>query len=234
MNLLKHVIWAMIGVITLSPTFVASTAPVAGSETAARGVDGVKITMLPVDVKYRTFDPRRPPPEMPQLKPSESALCAAEFLSSASVSGQAVQAGGASARLTVGRVEMTLQLHITIWLPPNPPSKLVEHEEGHRQIAQYFYESGDAIAKRVARPYIGKVIQLNGRDVREALTLALNKTGEEIMKAYKNQIPVERAEMRFDAITDHGRKAIPVPNAVAQAIRETVSASSPTTAPAAN
>lgn len=190
-------------------------------ESAGAAAEAVNITKMPVVVQYRTFDPRRPPPEMPSLKPPESALCAAEFLSSASVSGQAVQAGATHAKLTINRVEMTLQLKITIWLPPNPPQTIVEHEEGHRQIAEYFYAHADAIAKRLAQPYIGKVIEISGRDVRKALTAALNKTGENLTDAYNKHMPVERAEARFDAITDHSRNDIPVPAAVAQVIRET-------------
>jgi hypothetical protein len=186
----------------------------------AEGADTVQITKLPVEVKYRTFDPRRPPSDMPKLQPREAALCAAEFLSSASVSGQAAQTDPMHAKLTINRVEMTLQLNITIWLPPNPPRIIVEHEEGHRQIAEYFYDSADLIAKGLAQPYIGKVIELSGPDVRKALTVALNKTGEAITEAYKKQMPVDLAEVRYDAITDHGRNDVPVATAVAQAIGE--------------
>jgi hypothetical protein len=168
---------------------------------------------------------------MPTLKPPEAALCVANFLSSASVSGQAASTDATRAKLTINRIDVTLQLNITIWLPPNPPRKIVEHEEGHRQIAEYFYESADLIAKRLAQPYIGKVIELSGPDVRKALTAALNKTGEEITEAYKKQMPVERAEVRYDAITDHGRNDVPVATAVAQAIRETAVTSPQPTAP---
>ena len=234
MNPLKPLICAVIGGITLSATVIAAAAPLAGmNQSAEPAVDGVKITKMPVDVQHRTFDARRPPPEMPRLKPPEAALCAAEFLSSASVSGQAVQTDAMRAKLTINRVEVTVHLNITVWLPPNPPRRIVEHEEGHRQIAEYFYDNADVIAKRLAEPYIGKVIEISGSDVRNALAAVLNETGEEITEAYKSQIPVERAEVRYDAITDHGRNDIPVPVAVAQAIRETALASSQPTSPAA-
>ena len=221
--------WGVIGGIALSATFI-------GAEVTRALIDesagAVKITKMPVTVKYRTFDPHRPPPEMPRLKPPESALCVAEFLASASVSGQAVQTDATRAKLTINRVDVTLQLNITIWLPPNPPQMVVKHEEGHRQIAEYFYEKADAIVKRVAQPYIGKLIDISGPDVRKMLTLALNRIGEDITEAYKNQMPVEQAEVRYDTITDHSRNNIPVPEAVAQAIHETLASFDPTRLPA--
>ena len=222
----------------LMPTMIVGIALLAlliGEEAAwartAESAETVNITKTPVNVKYHTFDPRRPPSEMPRLKPPEAALCVANFLSSASVSGQAASTDATRAKLTINRIDVTLQLNITIWLPPNPPRKIVEHEEGHRQIAEYFYNSADLIAKRLAQSYIGKVIELSGRDVRKALTLALNKIGEDITEAYKKQMPVERAEVRYDAITDHGRNDVPVATAVAQSIRETAVASPQPTAP---
>jgi hypothetical protein len=173
-------------------------------------------------VQHRTFDSRRPPREMPQLKPPEAAVCASDFLSDAGVGGHAVQTDATHAKLIIDRVEVTLQLNITIWLPQNPARTVVEHEEGHRQIAEYFYKNADAIAKRLAQPYRGKTIEISGRDLRKAASVALNKAGTEITEAYNKEMPVELTESRYDAITNHSLKDIPVPDAVAQAIRETV------------
>ena len=95
------------------------------------------------------------------------------------------------------------------------------HEEGHRQIAEYFYKNADAIARRVAEPYLGKTLDISGRDLRKAVNVAVDKIGGEITDAYNKEMQVELTEARYDAITDHSRKDIPVPDAVAQAIRET-------------
>jgi len=192
----------------------------------------VKVTKMPADVQHRTFDPRRPPREMPELKPPENAVCASDFLSNANVGAQGVQIDATHAKLTVNLIEVTLQLNITIWLPPNPPQTVVEHEEGHRQIAEYFYKNADAIVKRVAEPYLGKTLDISGRDLRKAASVAVDKIGGEITDAYNKEMQVELTEARYDAITDHSRKDIPVPEAVAQAIQETAPASFRPTAPA--
>jgi hypothetical protein len=169
---------------------------------------------------------------MPELKPPENAVCASDFLSNANVGAQGVQIDATHAKLTVNLIEVTLQLNITIWLPVNPPQTVVEHEEGHRQIAEYFYKNADAIARRVAEPYLGKTLDISGRDLRKAASVAVDKIGGEITDAYNKEMQVELTEARYDAITDHSRKDIPVPDAIAQAIRETAPASIQPTAPA--
>src|SRR5207247_6873077 len=191
----------------------------------------VKVTKMPADVQHRTFDPRRPPREMPELKPPENAVCASDFLSNANVGAQGVQIDATHAKLTVNLIEVTLQLNVTIWLPANPIKTVVEHEEGHRQIAEYFYKKADVIAKRVAEPYLGKTLDISGLDLRKAANVAVNKIGGEITDAYNKEMQVELTEARYDAITEHSRKDIPVPDAVAQAIRETAPASFQPTAP---
>jgi len=224
----------VMGGIAMSMLLIAVAGPVAHVDllTAAGAPTTVKVTKKPADVQHRTFDPRRPPREMPELKPPENAVCASDFLSNANVGAQGVQIDATHAKLTVNLIEVTLQLNITIWLPVNPPKTVVEHEEGHRQIAEYFYKNADAIARRVAEPYLGKTLEISGRDLRKAASVAVDKIGGEITDAYNKEMQVELTESRYDAITDHSRKDIPVPDAVAQAIRETAPASFQPTAPA--
>ena len=229
---MKTSLRAVVGSVALSVLLIAVAAPLAFVDKPAAAADGVKITKKPVHVERRTFDPRRPPRDMPQLKPPENAVCASDFLSNANVGAQGVQIDATHANLTVNLIEVTLQLNITIWLPQNPPKTVVEHEEGHRQIAEYFYKNADAIAKRVAEPYLGKTLAISGQDLRKAASVAVDKIGGEITDAYNKEMPVELTEARYDAITEHSRKDIPVPDAVAQAIRETTPASTQQTAPA--
>lgn len=220
---MKHALRASIGGIALSAVvLVAVATPLA---PAAQQASLVKVTKMPVTVQHRTFDPRRPPREMPELTPPENAVCASDFLSNASVGGEAVQIDATHATLTINRVEVTLQLNVTIWVPHDPPKTVVEHEEGHRQIAEHFYKNADAVAKRVAEPYLGKKVEISGRDLRKAMSMVLGKFSEDITEAYNKQMPVELTEARYDAITEHSRNDIPVPDAIAQAIRETAPAS---------
>jgi hypothetical protein len=186
----------------------------------------VEIVKMPAQVGTRYFDPKRPPRDRPPLSGPEEAVCAGDFLSDASVGAQAVQTDATHAKATINRIKVTLQLDMTIWLPNNPQKWTVEHEEGHRQISEYYYRNAEVIARRVAEPYIGKTFEISGPDLRRALSAAVGKIAEEITSEYNRQMPVETTQERYDTITEHSRKDIPVPDAVAQALKETYPAQS--------
>lgn len=186
----------------------------------------VEIVKMPAQVGTRYFDPKRPPRDRPPLSGPEEAVCAGDFLSDASVGAQAVRTDATHAKATINRVKVTLQLDMTIWLPNNPQKWTVEHEEGHRQISEYYYRNAEVVARRVAEPYIGKTVEISGKDLRKALSAAVRKIAEEITNEYNRQMPVETTQDRYDTITEHSRKEIPVPDAVAQALKETYPASS--------
>lgn len=181
----------------------------------------VTIVKMPVNAGTRIFDPRRPPRDRPPLRGSEEAVCASDFLSDVSVGGQAIQTDAMHAKLTINQIKMTLQLDITVWLPTNPQKWTTEHEEGHRQISEHYYQHADAIARKVAESYMGKVIDISGRDLRKAVSAALKQAGADITNEYNRQMTVETTQDRYDQITEHSRKDIPVPDAVAQALKET-------------
>jgi hypothetical protein len=181
----------------------------------------VEIVKMPAQIGTRYFDPTRPPRDRPPLTGAEEAVCAGNFLSDASVGGQTMQTDATHAKARINRIKVTLQLNITTWLPNNPQQWIVEHEEGHRQILEYYYRNAEVIARRIAEPYLGKTIDLSGADLRNALSAAIDKIKEEITNEYKRQMPVETTQDRYDTITEHSRNNIPVPDAVAQALKET-------------
>ena len=155
------------------------------------------------------------------MRGPEEAVCAGDFLSDASVGAQAVQTDATHAKATINRIKVTLQLNITVWLPNNPQKWTVEHEDGHRQISEYYYRNAEVVARRAAGPYLGKTVDISGPDLRRALSAAVGKIAEEITNEYNRQMPVETTQDRYDQITEHSRKEIPVPGAVAQALKET-------------
>ncbi len=181
----------------------------------------VEIVKMPVQVVTRYFDPKRPPRDRPPLRGPEEAVCAGDFLSDASVGAQAQMTDATHAKATINRVKVTLQLTMTIWLPNNPQKWTVEHEEGHRQISEYYYRDAEAIARRIAESYLGKTVDISGKDLRRALSATVGKIAEEITNEYNRQMPVETTQDRFDTITEHSRKDIPVTDAVAQALKDT-------------
>lgn len=181
----------------------------------------VEIVKMPAQIGTRYFDPKRPPRDRPPLTGPEEAVCAGDFLSDASVGGQAMQTDATHAKATINRIKVTLQLNITTWLPNNPQKWIIEHEEGHRQISEYYYRNAEVIARRISEPYLGKTIDLSGADLRNALSAAIDKIKVEITNEYNRQMPVATTQDRYDTITEHGRKDIPVPHGVAQALKET-------------
>jgi len=181
----------------------------------------VEIVKIPAQIGTRYFDPKSPPSDRPPLTGPEEAVYAGDFLSDASVGGQVMQTDGMRAKATINRIKVTLRLNITTWLPNNPQKRTVDHEEGHRQISEYYYRHAELVARRIAEPYLGKTIDLSGTELRKGLSAAIDKIAEEITNEYRREIPVETTQDRYDTITEHGRKDIPVPDAVAQALKET-------------
>ena len=148
--------------------------------------------------------------------------CAAsDFLSDAAVGVTAEQTDATHATATVNQIIVTLQLNITVWLPPKPPQTVVDHEQGHRQISEYYYKNADKIAEKIAAPYIGKKINISGPDLRAALSKAADGIGAEITDEYNRQMSVEPTQALYDKITDHSRNDKPIAkDAVAIAIKQ--------------
>jgi hypothetical protein len=62
---------------------------------------------------------------------------------------------------------------------------------------------------------------LNGRDLRKAVSVALEQAAAEITNEYNEQMPVETTQALYDSITKHSRSDIRVADAVARALKET-------------
>jgi hypothetical protein len=182
------------------------------SESPEQQVTAI-IDKQPPVVSTRRFDPANPPPDMPPLHPGELAQCESNFISDALVSSRTRRTGG-GANVTVTQVKVTLHLAITIWVPEDVTEKVLEHEEGHRQIAESYYAAADKVAERIATPYIGQQITVTGGDA-EA-NQALQKIGADITAEYNKQLDPNSAQLRYDDITDHARNDIVAKDAVAQ------------------
>ena len=176
------------------------------------------IVKQPVALTNRTFDAGNPPDDMPPLVSGENAACESNFLSNASVTGESQQTDATHAVVTVTRITVTLQLNITIWLPGNPTQHVIEHEQGHRQISERYYESADKLAKRIAATYMGKQVVITGIDLRAEMGNVLQQMGTEITNEYNKELNPEPAQLRYDAITDHSRNDVAARDAVEQAL----------------
>ena len=190
--------------------------------SSARQTTAAKPTVIkqPVALTNRTFDAGNPPQDMPPLASGENAACESNFLSNASVAGESQETDATHAIVTVTRITVTLQLNITIWLPGNATQHVIEHEEGHRQISEYYYRDADKLAKRIAAAYVGKQVAITGADLRTEMGNALQQIGTEITEEYNKELNPEPTQLRYDAITDHSRNDVAAKDAVAQALNE--------------
>jgi len=190
------------------------------------------ITKQPVAFASHTFDPAAPPANMPPLSANETAECDSDFLSSASVRGEPRQTDATHATLTITQVKMTLQLTINIWVPTGATQHVVEHEEGHRQISEYYYQTADKLAERIAAIYMGKQVEITGADLGAESTKILQQMAADITDEYKRELNPGPTQLLYDSITEHGRNEVVVKDAVAHALKNTtIESPQPATTP---
>jgi hypothetical protein len=189
------------------------------------------VNKQPVTFASRTFDPAAPSADMPPLSPGESAECDSDFLSNASVAGKSRRTDATHATLTVTQIKVTLQLSITIWVPTGVSQHVIEHEEGHRQVSEYYYQTADQLAERIAATYMDKQVEITGADLTAESNKVLQQMAAEITDEYNKELNPGPTQLLYDAITDHGRNEVIIKDAVAHALKNTTIES---TQPAAN
>ena len=161
------------------------------------------IDKLPAVFAQRAFDPASPPSDMPPLGEGEEAECDSNFISDANVSGRMEKTDSTHATVTITQLKMMLQLKITIWVPDGATQHVIEHEEGHRQISEYYYQSADKVAARIAAPHIGQQIAISGQDLNAEFRNALLQLSAQITAEYNNKLNPGPAQQHYDDLTDH-------------------------------
>jgi hypothetical protein len=184
-----------------------------------RETPGPTVNKQPVNFASRTFDPATPPSDMPPTTPGENAECDSDFLSKANVSGQTRQTDATHATVTIAQIKVTLQLNITIWMPTGVTQHVIDHEEGHRQISEYYYQTADKLAERIAATYMGKQIDIVGTDLNAESNKVLQQMATEITDEYNRELNTEPTQLLYDAITDHSRNEVVAQDAVAHALK---------------
>jgi hypothetical protein len=179
----------------------------------------VLINKEPVAFASRTFDPGAPPTEMPPLPAGEIAECDSNFLSKASVRGQPRKTDATHATVTIKQVMVTLQLRINIWLPVGATQVLAEHEDGHRQISEFYYQTADQLAKRIAESYVGRRLEISGANLDEETAKTLFQVATEIANEYNKELNPNATQLLYDDITDHSRNGVVAKDAVEHAFK---------------
>jgi hypothetical protein len=188
------------------------------------------IVKRPVAFAQRAFDPAAPPADMPPLSAGEAAECDSNFLSNASVRGETRRTDATHATVTVTHISVTLQLDITIWVPTGASQHVLEHEGGHREISEYYYQAADKVAAGIASTYMGERLEITGTDLGTESTKALQQVAAEINEQYKKQLSPGPTQLLYDSITDHGRNDVPAKDAVDHAIKNALIEAPATTA----
>jgi hypothetical protein len=179
----------------------------------------VTINKQPVNFARRTFDPAHPPSDMPPLTEGEYAACDSDFLSNITVAGQSRQTDTTHAAVTVTHIKMDLQLNITIWVPNEANQHVAEHEEGHRQIAEYYYQTADKLAERIARTHLGRQVDIAGAELQTESNKFLQQTAAAITADYSRELNPAPTQLLYDSITDHSRNEVVFNEAVTHAIK---------------
>lgn len=177
------------------------------------------IDKQPVVFASRTFDSAAPPADMPPLSSGESAECDSQFLSSASVRGESRPTDATHATVTITQIKVTLQLNINIWVPTGVTQHVIEHEDGHRQVSEFYYQTADKLAERISAPYMGKQVEIAGTDLGAESSKILQQMATEITAEYNKELNPGPAQLLYDSITDHGRNEVVVKDAVAHALK---------------
>jgi hypothetical protein len=189
------------------------------SRRQAKETSGLAINKQPVNFGNRTFDPASPPPDLPPLHGGETAECDSNFLSNASVGGETRQTDATHATVTVTQIKVTLQLNITIWAPTGATQHVLDHEDGHRQISEYYYQTADKVAERIAATYIGKQVDITGSDLDAESSKLLKQMATEITEEYNQELDPQPTQLLYDNITDHARNGVLAKDAVAHALK---------------
>jgi hypothetical protein len=95
---------------------------------------------------------------------------------------------------------------------------VVEHENGHRQISEGYYQTADQLAERVGGTFVGKQMEISGADLNAEMEKALQQTASEVTNDYDKELNVAATQEYYDTITNHGRNELDAKQAVAAAM----------------
>lgn len=202
-------------------TILAGLLAISFHDVVAASRRAVSVQIVPAKIVRRTFDPQRPPADMPKLVPPEVGQCVYEFGCEMETRTErpALPVGAPRARVTA--TSITARLHITLWTPRGGPPAIVEHEEAHREICEIYYRPAAEIARRLGNRMVGTTLPLTSRS-QAAAEAALRDFQDRFIKEFLRETLTRCsfAQERFDALTHHSRASVDVRGAIAQAVAD--------------
>src|SRR6185369_2463107 len=85
---------------------------------------GVEIQRQAPVIKNRSFNPKRPPAEMPPLKPGEAAVCESKYACQVQIEVEINQTGDQKPTCTITGVQAQISLNVVVWLPSDTTAKI--------------------------------------------------------------------------------------------------------------
>jgi hypothetical protein len=192
--------------------------------------DPITIRITPATIAKHTYDPDQPDSRMPAPNPDEAGVTVSEYGCVAEVSGQIISTtqkdSDATVAVRVDSIHITLKLNVTEWMSQIAPQKIWFHEDGHRKIAQHFYEHADEVAATIAHGWMGQSLSASGADAKSAAKEAVTEIAQKITAAYMAQVrdQSELVQEAYDRITAHGTNSIDEAVAIKQALAEVAQA----------
>lgn len=177
-------------------------------------------------VRYKVFDPAKPPADMPRLNPPEAAVTVCEFGLKFDPRGDVVSRergpdGSWSVVIAVSAVSIYPRQNVVIWTPKGVSDKLKAHEEGHRKLDEMMYKKLAENGARAAGAEIdGHRFTGLGSTVARATADARQNMIQQLWRVYLAQTAAVNDEINntYDAITQHGTNDIPEAQAIKQAL----------------
>lgn len=175
----------------------------------------VSVSKQQISIDRHKFDPKNPPSDMPPLKPNEAAVCHFEVGCRVAVTGL-TEPQGDEVKVTIEKVAVTIDMRVDVWVPFNATRKIIDHEEGHREICEIYYRDFDAAAEEIAERYVGR--EYTGRDFNDAIDRVTTEINHRILAATQRRCAT--AQVVYDRVNDHGRNDVGVRDAIGKAIAE--------------
>lgn len=187
--------------------------------SAASKAEAVTVEIAPATLERRSFNPKKPPREMPKLIPPGKALCFFRIYCGVEIDGGIQDTSVEDAVAVVSALRFEIWMTITIWLPTKYTRKMEIHEEAHRKICDHYYAFAEAAARDLGEKTIGTPLPGSITDQR-AMRDAMGKHQRRLIEAFMRRI-TDRcyfAQNRFDDLTKHGANKLPEEEAIRQAI----------------
>ena len=183
---------------------------------AASAADSYEITVkkAPPGVKQRNLEMGHLVGKAPKMHKNEKGVTVSKFMLKVRFEIDIVSKQNSGDNFIVvlrpTRTLIQLSLPITIWIPLGAPKRLVEHENGHRSIAERIYEDADDIARYHAAAVLKDTFEGRGATEAEAIQIAYTKAAVKLNREYRSAVyDYSRCvNEEYDRITRHGLEDI--------------------------